>query len=192
MATDRVEKSCAVRIGRQTLLPCSELLLYSRQDPSTDARDDRDGFYFQRSFDLRGQCPRSLRMTGGRQVCVAASRMRRGRAAIKKTEPCCSVFFNVGYRPRRYPSAAGQFFLSVAALRSGSILFVGRRLPPRDDFLSAAAFSAAGQFFLSCSPHCGRRAAIISLAAFTPSTRAMTSVRSTGLPWRSRGTVGTK
>ena len=53
MATDRVEKSCAVRISRHTLLPCSERLLYSRQDPSTDARDDRDGFYFQRSFDLR-------------------------------------------------------------------------------------------------------------------------------------------
>ena len=48
--------------------------------------------------------------------------------------------------------------------------------------IGRAAFSAAGQFFLSGPPHCGRRAAIISLAAFTPSTRAMTSVRSTGLP----------
>lgn len=132
----------------------------------------------------------------GRQVCVAASRMRRGRAAIKKTERCCSVFFNcqapaasailplrVNSFCRSLPCAAGRFCLSAAAFRRGTIfcrlplsppqviLFVGRRYP-----------SAAGQFFLSGPPHCGRRAAIISLAAFTPSTRAMTSVRSTGLP----------
>ena len=37
-------------IGRK-LLPCSERLLRPRQDPSTDARDDKDDFCFQRSFD---------------------------------------------------------------------------------------------------------------------------------------------
>ena len=56
----RVEKSCAVRIGKRTLLPCSERLLRSIQDPSTNARDDKDDFCFQRSFGA------SLRrMTGG-------------------------------------------------------------------------------------------------------------------------------
>ena len=30
--------------------PCSERLYRSRQDPSADARDDKDDFYFQRSF----------------------------------------------------------------------------------------------------------------------------------------------
>ena len=37
-------------IGRR-FLPCSERLLRPRQDPSTDARDDKDDFCFQRSFD---------------------------------------------------------------------------------------------------------------------------------------------
>ena len=52
------------RIWRQTLLPCSDLLYHSRQDPSTDARDDKDSFCFQRSFGARALCPRLLRMTG--------------------------------------------------------------------------------------------------------------------------------
>ena len=34
--------------------PCSEQLLRSIQDPSTDTRDDKDEFYFQRSFGARG------------------------------------------------------------------------------------------------------------------------------------------
>ena len=42
----------------------------SIQDPSTDARDDKDGFCFQRSFDSRGLCPRSLRMTEERACSV--------------------------------------------------------------------------------------------------------------------------
>ena len=33
----------------------------SIQDPSTDARDDKDGFCFQRSFDSRGLCPREAK-----------------------------------------------------------------------------------------------------------------------------------
>ena len=42
----------------------------SIQDPSTDARDDKDGFCFQRSFDSRGLCPRLLRMTEERACSV--------------------------------------------------------------------------------------------------------------------------
>ena len=46
--------------GKPCVVPCSERLLRSIQDPSTNARDDKDDFCFQRSFDLL----RSLRMTG--------------------------------------------------------------------------------------------------------------------------------
>ena len=36
--------------GKPCTEPCSERLYRSRQDPSADARDDKDDFYFQRSF----------------------------------------------------------------------------------------------------------------------------------------------
>ena len=49
--------------GKPCREPSSEQLFRSRQDPSTNARDDKDGFCFQRSFDARGLCPRLLRMT---------------------------------------------------------------------------------------------------------------------------------
>ena len=62
-ATDRAEKSCAMRIRRLTLFAVFGTALRSIQDPSTDARDDKDGFCFQRSFDARGLTPRLLRMT---------------------------------------------------------------------------------------------------------------------------------
>ena len=67
--------------------PCSALLYRSRQDPSTDARDDRDGckysllhpqFYIlhstfqKRSFDARGLRPRLLRMTERENGCSAS------------------------------------------------------------------------------------------------------------------------
>ena len=74
----RVEKSCAFAYRKTNFFsPCSALLYRSRQDPSTDARDDRDGrkysllhpqfyilhftFYISKEIlRLRGDsCPRS-------------------------------------------------------------------------------------------------------------------------------------
>ena len=40
--------------GKPCIEPCSSLLLRSIQDPSTDARDDKESIIFQRSFGARG------------------------------------------------------------------------------------------------------------------------------------------
>ena len=75
-------------------LPCSPLLYHSVQDPSTDARDDKEGFYFQRSFDSlrslrmtrreRASSLRSLRMTGGRARAMPAPALLTPRGVTEK------------------------------------------------------------------------------------------------------------
>ena len=51
--------------GKPCVEPCSSLLYRPIQDPSTDARDDKDEFYFQRSF-----VASLLRMTGRGMTCA--------------------------------------------------------------------------------------------------------------------------
>ena len=60
--------------------------LRSIQDPSTDARDDKDGFCFQRSFGSL----RSLRMTGRRGLLNRDD--RRGHPHAKMVNVECRIF----------------------------------------------------------------------------------------------------
>ena len=70
--------------GKPCIEPCSEQLLRSVQDPSTDARDDKESIIFQRSFGARGLkigLPKSIEELFGKR-----SGRRNGQGG-KRSEP---------------------------------------------------------------------------------------------------------
>ena len=112
----RVEKSCAVRISKQTLfLPYSEQLsfLYKIPPLASLGRDDKEYICFQRSFDARGLCPRLLRMTGGK-VCRTLPLLpchpeRSGEGTAKAAQSNGSHFVistEKGYKPAEWRNLA--------------------------------------------------------------------------------------